>query len=69
MRSRRFRVIFILKIFFISPRSLILKISLKALLNFIILNKLGPVIVRSLTHVFIIILFLFIKMQGSANVN
>jgi hypothetical protein len=62
MRFRRFRVIFILKIFFIFSRSLILKISPKAFLNFIILNKLKSVIVRSLIHVSMIILFLFMKM-------
>jgi hypothetical protein len=61
MRFRRFRIIFILRIFFIFPRSLILKISLKALLNSIILDKLEPVITRSLTYVFIIIPFLFMK--------
>jgi hypothetical protein len=61
MRSRRFRVIFILRIFFIFPRSLILKISPKAFLNFIILDKLGPTIAKSLIYVFIIILFPFIK--------
>jgi hypothetical protein len=69
MRFRRFRVIFIPKIFFIFPRSLILKISLKALLNSIILDKLGSIMARSLTYVFIIILFLFIKMQESADIN
>jgi hypothetical protein len=62
MRFRRFRVIFILRIFFISLRSLILKISSKALLNFIILDKLGPIIIKSLIYISMIILFLFIKM-------
>jgi hypothetical protein len=69
MRSRRFQIIFILRIFFIFPRSLILKISSKAFLNFIILNKLEPIIVRSLIYIFMIILFLFMKMQESVNVN
>jgi hypothetical protein len=61
MRFRRFRVIFILRIFFISSRFLILKIPPKTFLNFIILNKLGPIIVKSLTYVSIIMLFPFIK--------
>jgi hypothetical protein len=61
MRSRRFQVIFILKIFFISPMSLILKIFLKPALNFLTFTKLGPAMARLLTYVLIIIPFLLMK--------
>jgi hypothetical protein len=64
MRSGRFQVIFILRIFFISPISLILKIFPKPALNSLISARLGPIIVRSLTYVLIIIPFLLMKIQG-----
>jgi hypothetical protein len=69
MCSGRFRVIFILRIFFISLMSLILKIFLKPALNSLISARLGLIIVRSLTYVLIIIFFLLIKIQGSEGIR